>query len=350
VASDPEPFKMECSAGRLDDSKDQSNKDIRAEHSTSLKATAKGGRVQCGETKSSELAKTKCMLLIRHGTAVHNEYLLKLKKDKPETANKLWEEWLSQQDAISMGFPISSTNTPLTQKGVDEATALGRKLFEDGESFKDASGNQYGTVWDLDLIIVSPLLRTLQTCTKIFGAKPLINRNTKRKIDIVALEIVKEFPQGRHYANKIDVSVDELKRQFSHIDFKSLENHHKKSAMSLADLLISHSENANSPNTHDVSRKKQENPSYVETDTMWETAFKNSKGKGESRYDLKVRVERFLKMIRSMAAEKVAVVSHSSFLHGVLCGSSKDDSVGGSLAHCQPLVFLLNSSDDAKST
>mmetsp|Transcript_48082 Transcript_48082/g.79669 ORF Transcript_48082/g.79669 Transcript_48082/m.79669 type:complete len:109 (-) Transcript_48082:150-476(-) len=108
-----------------------------------------------------------------------------------------------------------------------------------------------------------------------------------------------------------------MKQQFPHIDFKSLEDHHEKN--------------------------KQENPSDTETDEMWENAFKKSKGRGESRHDLKARVDRFLKIIRTMAAEKVAVVSHSSFLHGVLCGSSKDDSVGGSLAHCQPLVFLLPS-------
>eukprot|EP00466_Bigelowiella_natans_P003543 jgi/Bigna1/87714/estExt_fgenesh1_pg.C_230121 len=332
---------MEGGAGPLHESKDQSKKDTTAENPTSSKPIAKEGRVQRDETKANCVAKTKCLFLIRHGTAVHNEYLLKLLKDKPNTAHKLWEEWLSQKDAVSMGFPISSTNTPLTQKGVEEATTLGKKLFEDGEPFKDASGKQYGTVWDLDLVdhcvavikdtanmyrdiwnkavgeyatsIIHPFLR----CSNPDKIPYQINRSTKRKIDIVALEIVKEFPQGRHYANKIDVSIDEMKQQFPHIDFKSLEDHHEKN--------------------------KQENPSDTETDEMWENAFKKSKGRGESRHDLKARVDRFLKIIRTMAAEKVAVVSHSSFLHGVLCGSSKDDSVGGSLAHCQPLVFLLPS-------
>ena len=92
----------------------------------------------------------KVLYCIRHGTALHNVLF--------------WE----QGEIVYEKY----RDTPLVKKGVDEAKAL-------GETWEDID--------KIELVIVSPLLRTLQTADNIF---------CKKDVPMIALDCVREYSQG----------------------------------------------------------------------------------------------------------------------------------------------------------
>ncbi len=138
----------------------------------------------------------------------------------------------------------------------------------------------------IDAIITSPLTRTLQTTELIFGRRP--------SIPVFAFDEFKEFPQGLHTPNKRK-PITKLKENFS----------------------------------FNFSKIKHEN------DLMWNPNFE------ENENELSKRVEAAKKILHNLPYERIAVVSHSSFLHYFISGELEKSNSYGSLPHCEPILFHL---------
>ena len=135
-------------------------------------------------------------------------------------------------------------------------------------------------------VFVSPLTRTLQTTENIF--------KDKIGLKIIALDGIKEFPQGMETCNKRREK-KELEMNFKNIDFSELDS---------------------------------------DTDQMWrEDRF-------ETIEELEQRIEDFKNLLKKLDDENVAVVSHSSFLKQMLYGTIGDDS--NQLNHCHPYKFDIS--------
>ena len=115
---------------------------------------------------------------IRHGEALHNVLF--------------WE--------IGEKVYLLYRDTPLTSVGVGQAQQLGESMFSFGHT-------------DIDLIIVSPLLRTLQTADNIFK---------KKNIPMLALDCVMEYPQGLDQCNHRK-TITEYKYCYPKVDFSHIE-------------------------------------------------------------------------------------------------------------------------------
>ncbi len=188
---------------------------------------------------------------IRHGLALHNV--------------------LGQEIGSKAYFLEKCFDAPLVDKGILQAKELGKK-------------------WDnldkIQKVFVSPLTRTLQTTENIF--------KDKIGLKIIALDGIKEFPQGMETCNKRREK-KELEMNFKNIDFSELDS---------------------------------------DTDQMWrEDRF-------ETIEELEQRIEDFKKLLKKLDNENVAVVSHSSFLKQMLYGTIGDDS--NQLNHCHPYKFDIS--------
>ena len=188
---------------------------------------------------------------IRHGLALHNV--------------------LGQEIGSKAYFLEKCFDAPLVDKGILQAQELGKK-------------------WDnldkIQKVFVSPLTRTLQTAEYIF--------KDKIGLKIIALDGIKEFPQGMETCNKRREK-KELEVNFKNIDFSELDS---------------------------------------DTDQMWrEDRF-------ETIEELEQRIEDFKKLLKKLDDENVAVVSHSSFLKQMLYGTIGDDS--NQLNHCHPYKFDIS--------
>lgn len=117
------------------------------------------------------------LICIRHGEATHNT--------------------LYNEIGMKAFFDKNNYDTELTEKGYNQAIELGKN-------------------WNInvDLVIVSPLKRTLQTAMNIF-----------KNIDcpIIALDCLKEYPQGLHTCNKRTCKL-EIQQLFPSIDFSLLDS------------------------------------------------------------------------------------------------------------------------------
>jgi len=88
------------------------------------------------------------------------------------------------------------------------------KLTELGENQALELGNTWNDKEKMDIVLVSPLSRTLQTAMNIFKGT---------NIKIIALDCLKEYPQGKHTCNKRDTS-NNLSNKFPQIDFSLLDS------------------------------------------------------------------------------------------------------------------------------
>ena len=188
---------------------------------------------------------------IRHGLALHNV--------------------LGQEIGSKAYFLEKCFDAPLVDKGILQAKELRKK-------------------WDnldkIQKVFVSPLTRTLQTAENIF--------KDKFGLKIIALDGIKEFPQGMETCNKRRER-KELESNFKRIDFSELDS---------------------------------------DTDQMWrEDRF-------ETIEELEQRIEDFKNLLKKLDDENVAVVSHSSFLKQMLYGTIGDDS--NQLNHCHPYKFDIS--------
>ena len=121
---------------------------------------------------------SKLLYLIRHGLALHNENFLKY-------GEKTF-------------FDPKYVDTHLIEEGIQQSL-------------------QFGKTWqnidDIELVLVSPLYRALETATNIFKNKD---------VSIISLEELREYSIGQHTCNKRS-SKDILMLNFPHINFDDIK-------------------------------------------------------------------------------------------------------------------------------
>ena len=192
----------------------------------------------------------KTLYCIRHGEALHN-VLFKVMGSKAYVTNR---------------------DTKLMETGIKQALLL-------GENWKDIS--------NIELVVVSPLTRTLETATHIFK-----NNNTP----ILALECLKEFPQSYQQCNHRR-TIEELKKEFPHINFTEILDNVDNEWSDLPDILMG-----------------EENK-------------------------LKIRITDFKHWISKRKENNIAVVCHSSYLNMMINGFIDNET--NELKHCYPYKYHL---------
>ena len=181
---------------------------------------------------------------IRHGLAFHNILFDKIGK----IAYTLYQD------------------TPLVHEGYLQADSLSK---------------EWNKINDIDLVLVSPLIRTIQTCNTIFGSR--LNTN------IISLECLKEYPQGGNEIVNKRKSKNLLKKNAKYINFSLLDNN---------------------------------------------ITWNDNKEEIDS---LRNRINDLKKFINSRHEKNIAIVSHTSFLQMLLYDSLDKEN---ELEHCKP--YLLN--------
>ena len=185
----------------------------------------------------------KNLYLIRHGHSLHNELF-----------NKIGLQ----------AFRIPATiDSPLTNEGHLQSIEL---------------GNTWPKKREIELVLVSPLTRTLDTAMNIFG---------DTDIPMISEEVLREYPIGEDTCNKRS-SLTLLKNKYPRVDFN----------------LIS------------------------DKDTLWSPDYR------ESIDELEQRLDEMVKYLQNRKEKKIAIVGHSSFL-----GQFKDNHI--SYIDCYPYEYIL---------
>ena len=194
---------------------------------------------------------SKLLYLIRHGHALHNALFPTLGVQ---------------------AFRIPEViDAPLTEIGLKQASDL-------GDSWLDKK--------DIELVLVSPLMRCLQTATAIFDPE------TPMKCQ----EFLREYPIGEDTCNKRS-DTETLKDKFPTVNFTDIN------------LL---------------------------NDSLWTEERESIEG-------LDQRIEEMITYIRGRPEHKIAIVSHSSYI-----GHFKDNHIAyqengdEELKHCFPYEYELN--------
>ena len=193
---------------------------------------------------------SKSLYLIRHGYSLHNELFQKM-----------------GTDAFRIPEVIDS---PLTTLGQTQALDLGKRWTE-----KD----------NIELVLVSPLTRALETAVNVFDSHT----------PIICQEFLREYPIGEDTCNQ----------------------------RSDTNLLI---KNFPTVNFSDIHLKK---------DTLWSE-------KRETIEELEKRIQQMVDYLRNRPESKIAIVCHSSYL-----GQFKDKKIGyiengeKDLQHCFPYEYTL---------
>ena len=157
------------------------------------------------------------------------------------------------------------------------------------EGFKQAVnlGESWSNIKDIELVVVSPLKRTLQTASEIF-------KNID--IPIISFELAREYPIGGHTCNKRS-DKEYLMNTFPKINFDDI--------------------------------KEGE-------DYLWDFE------KQESIHELDLRINTFKKFIESRPEKNIALVGHASFI-----GQLKDNHIKyiengeEELKHCYPYLMEI---------
>ena len=193
----------------------------------------------------------KNLYLIRHGHSLHNELFHKMGVK---------------------AFRIPATiDAPLTNEGHLQSIELGQSWQNKNE---------------IELVLVSPLTRTLETAMNIFG---------DTDIPIISEEFLREYPIGEDTCNKRS-SLTLLKNKYPRIDFN----------------LIS------------------------DQDTLWTSEYR------ETIDELEQRLDKMVKYLQNRKEINIAIVGHSSYF-----GQFKDNHIGykengdEDLKHCYPYEFIL---------
>lgn len=191
------------------------------------------------------------LYLIRHGHSLHNELFHKIGLQ---------------------AFRIHQTiDSPLTNEGHLQSIELGQSWSKKNE---------------IDLVLVSPLTRTLETCMNIFG---------DTDIPMISEEFLREYPIGEDTCNKRS-SLTSLKYKFPKVQF-NLDS---------------------------------------DEDTLW-TQYNR-----ESIDELEKRLDKMVRYIHSRSEQNIAIVGHSSYF-----GQFKDNHIGymengdEELKHCYPYEYIL---------
>lgn len=192
----------------------------------------------------------KNIICIRHGKAFHNVL-----------SDKIGEKAFSLKESF---------DAPLVEEGILQAKELGKNSKQ---------------LKKIDIVFVSPLTRTLQTAENIFEKNKIVR--------IVALDKIKEFPQGIEICNKRRNRI-ELKEKFKKVDFSLLDS---------------------------------------DSDQMWrEDSY-------EKIEELKERIKEFKQFIMNENYNNIAIVSHNNFLKELLFQNCGDETYN--LDHCNPYKLDL---------
>ena len=194
---------------------------------------------------------SKLLYLIRHGLAVHNENFLKY-------GEKTF-------------FDPKYVDTHLIKEGVQQSL-------------------QFGKTWqnidDIELVLVSPLYRTLETAANIFKDKD---------VPIISLEELREYPIGRHTCNKRS-SRDILMYDFPYINFDDIKGQ----------------------------------------DHLWKS------DKGEDISSLKRRIDNIKAFIEKRNEKTICIVSHTKFLEKIKYDKiSLMENGKSEIDHCFPYTMNL---------
>ena len=191
----------------------------------------------------------KKLYCIRHGTSLHNVLFHKI-------GRRAYKEY---------------RDTPLVEAGIREATQL---------------GETWDKIKEIDLVIVSPLKRTLDTAQHIF-----------KNIDVpfISIDCIMEHPQAEEICN-MRLPKQELEKKYPHINFSLLSDNHK---------------------------------------LYWSDVYEPEKEKQR----LNARIDEFKKIIHSRPEKNIAVVSHSSYLGQLLFQKIGDEST--ELRHCHPYLLTM---------
>ena len=190
---------------------------------------------------------------IRHGLALHNT--------------------LYKKYGSSTFYNLEYKDTLLIPEGHEQSIQLGKT---------------WDKINDIELIIVSPLKRTLQTAHNIFK-----NKN----IPMVALDYCREFPAGLHACNKRS-SKEELEILYPNVDFTSLKTNY---------------------------------------DELW------IPNREETIDELNIRIKKTLEFIKYRPETNIAFVNHNSFI-----GQMKDNKIllmdndSQELKHCSPYLMVIS--------
>ena len=195
---------------------------------------------------------SKILHLVRHGHSLHNELFHKI-------------------GVQAFRIPLT-IDSPLTNEGHLQSIEL-------GQSWQNKK--------EIELVLVSPLTRTLETCMNIFG---------DTEIPIISQEFLREYPIGEDTCNKRS-SLSLLKNRFPKIEFHL----------------------------------------DVDQDTLWTEDHR------ENMIELEQRLEKMITYLQKRPEKNIAIVGHSSFF-----GQFKDNHIGyiengdEELKHCYPYEFVLD--------
>ena len=188
----------------------------------------------------------KSLYFIRHGTSQHNVLYHNLGK--------------------KVFYDTRYYDTKLTPEGTQQSILL---------------SNTWKDINKIELVLCSSLSRTLETARNIF---------VNMSIPIVALDVLKEFPQGLHTCNK-RTEKKILIEEYTEIDFTNVD----------------------------------------EIDTMWNPE------REETIDELNQRIDQFNHFIKKRKETEIAIIGHNSFI-----GQYKDKKIGliengnDELLHCYP--------------
>jgi broad specificity phosphatase PhoE len=195
---------------------------------------------------------SKLLYCIRHGLAEHNINYYKY--------------------GVSTFYDPEYYDTKLISEGIQQAQELSKTWNE---------------LSDIELVIVSPLKRTLQTATEIFKNHP---------VPMIALENSREYPMGKQTCNKRS-SKESLILKYPNINFDDLQTNY---------------------------------------DEMW---FPHRE---ETLDELNLRIDKMKHFIMSRPETNIALIGHSSFI-----GQMKDNHIRylenneEELKHCYPYLMKL---------
>ena len=194
----------------------------------------------------------KNIFCIRHGQGFHNTDFLKFGR--------------------SAYYDPEKADPHLTQIGISQAEFLNK---------------HWGELNNIDVVLVSPLSRCLQTATHIFKGVD---------VPMIALENAREYPMGQQYSNKRSQK-SLLVKEYPHVNFMDLQTNE---------------------------------------DTLWDP------NNYETLSNLERRVNHVKKILENRTEKNIALVAHSTFLMKLLFDTVDEDE-SKELKHCHPYIFTPNS-------
>ena len=235
----------------------------------------------------------KLLLVIRHGTSEHNlRYNRRFQVFHDLIKQRLGEEksydrWLFPEIEEWAFMTGETLDTSLVEAGRQEAQDLGQAWAAGRAVLYDRPGpTEQRVPWamqDVELVVTSPLTRTLQTATAVFFNK---GGKTPRcgNLRMLALDLMKEWSQGRHTPN-LRKKRSQLAAQYPHVDFSAL----------------------------------------TEEDQTWQAMWPGEQSGLEPRSHLEMRVAHFREWIQKRPEKRIVVVGHGTFLGSLLYGSFIED-------------------------